>query len=622
MSKRLLKYIPFFIIAIVIFAISYFRSFENYELATLDLRYKFRPAQPVNPDIVIVEIGDDSIEKIGRWPFDRDYHARLLDYLAYYGVKTVFFDVIFSEEEENDGGKSDKALVESSKKLDVYYPCAFNLTGNKTGPLAASGYATPLLENLKNVAKGTGHINAPLDSDGKIRKIPLLIKYNNDAYPANCFRMACDYLGISINDFKVPTDDRLSMLVNYPGKWKETFKHVSYVDIITSGYLESQGQKGSLDLRDLKDKICFVGLTATATHDIKAIPLENLYPGIGVQASAFNTLVTKNFIVRAPKETNLLIAFLLALIIAILSLRLRPIIGLALSSAITALFLLAAFSAFAFFRIWIDLFFPVVLMAFTYLYATYSKYSAERKKRELIEKELSIAKTIQQSFLPENLPELKGLEIAVSMLTARHVGGDLYDFLEYNNGMLGVMIGDVSGKGVPAALFMAKVVSELRVFSKEKRTTAEILKDLNVQLVNTSKANLFVTMAYLLVDAANKHLTFSSGGHLPTILVRGGNAETFLAKEGMALGLFESEYSEEKIEFLKGDLFLLYTDGVTEAINAKGEEFGMERLLELAKKYSSLSCKEILSKIQKDIKNFAGRMPQHDDITIIAMKVL
>jgi len=210
----------------------------------------------------------------------------------------------------------------------------------------------------------------------------------------------------------------------------------------------------------------------------------------------------------------------------------------------------------------------------------------------------------------------------VSMLTARHVGGDLYDFLEYNNGMLGVMIGDVSGKGVPAALFMAKVVSELRVFSKEKRTTAEILKDLNVQLVNTSKANLFVTMAYLLVDAANKHLTFSSGGHLPTILVRGGNAETFLAKEGMALGLFESEYSEEKIEFLKGDLFLLYTDGVTEAINAKGEEFGMERLLELAKKYSSLSCKEILSKIQKDIKNFAGRMPQHDDITIIAMKVL
>jgi len=570
----------------------------------------------MNPDIALIEIGDDSIEKIGRWPFDRNWHGTLLNILAYYDVKAVSFDVIFSEK-----GEGDDVIIEASKKLDVYYPSVFDITEQRVIP-SASRYAAPLLEEFSKVAKGTGHINTPPDIDGKVRRIPLQVRYKENLYPALPFALACDYLGVSKEGLKVPVDENHSLIVNYPAKWKDSYTHFSYIDIITSHYLESKGERGVVDLRSLKGKVCFIGLTATGTHDINPSPVETLYPGLGTHATAFNTLVTKSFIVRANKFINLAIAFILALLIITATFKLRPLLSLYFAASAAILFIIITFSLFAFLRIWIDMFFPIVVMSATYLYSTFHRYIAERRKRELIEKELTIAKSIQESFLPGEIPKIEGLEIEARMLTALHVGGDLYDLINCEDGTLGVMVGDVSGKGVPAALFMAKVVSEFRMFSKDKRDPAKILKDLNEQLVKTSKANLFVTMSYAFIDPKAKKLVFSSGGHLPIILIRGNEVKTLSAEEGLAMGLFESEFSDEKMDLVKGDVLVLYTDGVTEAMSPRGEEFEMERLSEIIKKNRDLTCKEIVNLIYSEVKKFSKNAPQHDDITVVAVKVL
>jgi CHASE2 domain-containing sensor protein len=617
MIKRFSKYAPFLIALLLIIFISYFRPFEHYELATLDVRYQGRPRQPMNPDVLLVEIGEDSIQKIGRWPFSRDWHATLVNILAHYGAKAVFFDVIFGEEETGD-----EELREASTKIDVYYPIVFESIEKKGSVLTAARYDVPLLEAFARVAKKVCFINTPVDCDGKVRRMPLSIEYKGNLYPAASLALAGSYTGYSLDDFRVPTDEDLYMLINFPAKWKDSFNHLSYVDIITSHYLVTQGQEPVVDLSTLKDKVCFIGLTATGTHDIRPVPMETLYPGVGVHASAFNTLVMGAFIARADRVSNILIAILLGVLIAVFSMRFKPFIGLGIVSACTVMFIIVAFCLFAFLRIWIDLFFPLLLMPAVYLYTTFFKYTSERKKRELIEKELSVAKTIQQSFLPDQIPEAQNLEVAARMLTARHVGGDLYDFVDYKDGTLGIMVGDVSGKGVPAALFMAKAVSEFRIFSKDKRDPATILLDLNKQLLETSKTNLFVTMCHVCIDTATRSVTYASGGHLPLVLARGEAIELLEAKEGMALGLFESEFSDEKLSLERDDVVVLYTDGVTEAINLKGEEYGTERLTAVVKKNKNLPCKEIVDLVYKDITHFTGKAPQHDDITVIVIKAL
>jgi len=147
-----------------------------------------------------------------------------------------------------------------------------------------------------------------------------------------------------------------------------------------------------------------------------------------------------------------------------------------------------------------DLFYPSIILVLLYMSLTLYKYISEWKKRLLLENELKIAKKIQESFLPKSIPRMDGLEIEATMFTAREVGGDLYDFRAFDDGTLGVMIGDVSGKGVPASLFMAMVTSEFKFFAMPGAPPEAVLTGLNSKLVKESSSNLFVTVFYLIFD--------------------------------------------------------------------------------------------------------------------------
>lgn len=620
------------LIAAVLLIFSYFRSFDEFELNTLDFRFRIRPAQPVAKNIVIVHIGDDTIEKLGEWPLPRKYHALLVQALAAAKVKTVVFDVFFSEKTPDDEEFA-KAVKDAG---NVYIPYVFEIGPNVKGEkvIHASRFSAPLVDTLGEACKEQGFVNIVPDIDGKVRRVIPYMSYKGVLYPHITLVAALNDMGHSLKDVAfvpekklavgeglvIPLEEHSNILVNYPGKWGKDFRHYSYVDIIQS-YLSSMlGKEPLVDLKELEGSTCFVGFTATAAPDAHPSPLEPLYPGIGVHASFYNSIVTKNFIQRLDRSWNILILFLLWVITYFVTEGSRKRLAFFSIIIIVLSYTALATVLFCFGKLWIDLFYPLVTVIGIYAAFTVKKYIVEIEKRELLEKELDIAKGIQESFLPKEIPQTGGLEINARMLTAHQVGGDLYDVIPFDEKHVGVMIGDVSGKGVPAALFMAQVVSVFKSFARPEKP-GEVLKQMNDRIVAEGRSNLFVTLTYTVFDTKRKTAKFAIGGHLPTVFIKpNGEVELLKVEEGMPLGLIEGEFCENEIKYEPASVFVFYTDGVTEAMNTRNEMYGEERLVELAKKLKGLSAKEVVEAVHKSVADFAGRAKQHDDITVVAVK--
>lgn len=614
-------------------AASYFRLFEYYELGSLDLRFAVRPKPAVTDMAVIIEIGEDSVAKLGRFPFDRSYHVAIVKALSDFGARSVVFDFLFSEPSDSD---PDLESVLKNSKI-VYMPFAFDIDQkNKSPVITAKGYMARELPEFTPYLKGSGHINILPDIDGKFRRVPPYVLYDGTHYPYMPFLAACDFIGVKRKTIdmkpghsisygagvRIPLDEKSNMIINYSGKWGRVFRHCSFVDILQSYFAKEEGGAMTVDPGWFKDKICVIGLTATGTSDIHPSPFDTLYPGVGIHAEIINSVINKSFVGRVSRQMNLLVLVLIGGIVSFLTLKTRPIKGLMGLAACILFFVAAAILIFNIAGLWIDVVCPVFAMIAVYLSVTLYKYITEWKKRLLFENELDIARRIQESFLPKSLPEAHGLVLAPAMFTAKQVGGDLYDFVELPGGRLGVMVGDVSGKGVPASLFMAMATGAFRFFATEDLPPQEVLKKLNLKLTRESSTNLFVTVFYAIFDTAKKEVLFGNGGHLPVLYLPAGKKWVFLdVKDGAPLGLMEGEYSGGKINYSSGDIFVFYTDGVTEAMNSRRDMYGKERLAEIVYRNRKLDPKELLSAIEKDVRRFEPKSTQHDDITIITLRI-
>jgi len=244
------------------------------------------------------------------------------------------------------------------------------------------------------------------------------------------------------------------------------------------------------------------------------------------------------------------------------------------------------------------------------------------KKRRL-EEELSIAKRIQQSFLPRERPRLPGFDISGINIPSQEVGGDYYDFIPIVENQVGIAIGDVSGKGMPAALIMASFRASLIAEIRNNYAIRSIMFKVNNLLFESTAPDIYVTAIYGVLDTKNKIFTFSNAGHDAPILRHANGEMEYLTEGGIALGMFEnSKYEERPLGLNSGDVIVFYTDGVTEAKNDKEEEFGTERLKRAIHDSHQLSATQIQENIYKAVKDFTGGSPQEDDLTMIVIKVL
>ncbi|KJJ85356.1 stage II sporulation E family protein [Candidatus Omnitrophus magneticus] len=245
-------------------------------------------------------------------------------------------------------------------------------------------------------------------------------------------------------------------------------------------------------------------------------------------------------------------------------------------------------------------------------------------EKERILKELDIAKDIQQSFLPATPPGIKRFDIYAANFPAREVGGDFYDFIPLENEEWALVIADVSGKGMPAALFMALSRTSIRANARiPKNSITEVIKQANILLLEESRTNMFITLFYAILNPVTFSLKYINAGHNPPLLMNTETGETSLLKaKGIPLGLFyDIEIPEGEITLKKNDILVLYTDGVTETLNKKGEELGVKGLFNMILKYKTLTSKEILENIHNDIHAFSGTTANSDDLTMMVIKV-
>jgi len=253
---------------------------------------------------------------------------------------------------------------------------------------------------------------------------------------------------------------------------------------------------------------------------------------------------------------------------------------------------------------------------------------AQRTKIRLdnILHELNVASQIQQSILPRNFAKSDHLDLFAKMDAAKQIGGDFYDFFWVNEEKtkLALLIADVSGKGVPAALFMTVSRTLIRAHANNgSHTTGGCFTKVNNALHKDNVNMMFVTAFYGILDIMTGVLTYTNAGHNPPHIIRQSGVESILKSHGMALGVVENiVYKEDQLTLAPGDLCFLYTDGVTEAENGTGQLYGDNRLISLLDQHRDLAASELINTIRSDVITFAAGFPQSDDITMLAVRYL
>jgi serine phosphatase RsbU (regulator of sigma subunit)/predicted ester cyclase len=244
----------------------------------------------------------------------------------------------------------------------------------------------------------------------------------------------------------------------------------------------------------------------------------------------------------------------------------------------------------------------------------------EARERERVEQELRVARRIQQASLPKTVPELEGWHIAPYYQPAREVGGDFYDFHFLSEGRLGLVVGDATGKGVPAALVMSTTCGMLRLAAQSYSSPGEMLQRLNETLFTSIPPNMFVTCFYCILDPKSGSMSYANAGHDLPYLHRGGNCEELRAR-GMPLGLMPGMGYEEKEIVLEADeSAIFYSDGLVEAHDPKGEMFGFPRLRELVAEYGDEE-RSLGDLLLEELYSFTGESwEQEDDITLLTLQ--
>jgi len=250
-----------------------------------------------------------------------------------------------------------------------------------------------------------------------------------------------------------------------------------------------------------------------------------------------------------------------------------------------------------------------------------------RAERERLKAEFGVARRAQEQMLPASPPELPGYEIAATCRPSKEVGGDLYDFIPLSDGRLGIVVADVSGKGVPAALYMTLTKGLLASVSEEMSDPGEILREVNRHLYAACRRKVFVTLFFGVIEPATRTLVYSRAGHNPPVWRNAADRTTsMLRASGLGLGLnagqlFDRSLAVERIQLGPQDALFFYSDGITEAMNAQGEEYGEERLIATAARTDGLGAEATRDAVLTDVGAFLGQVPPQDDMTLVVVRV-
>lgn len=632
---------------------------------------------------VIVDIDEKSLTKMGQWPWPRYRVAQLLENINNAGALSVGLDIIFAEPDRsslieikkdifNTFGyhlnlkkipekflDNDKALatvlskgkfvagfkfITSETEPYVYdlHPVdalRINRNGNSNGELnlfSGKNVAAPV-KTLAESLTHSGFVNVAPDNDGVIRRIPLLMKYKNKIYPSLALSVFMQTIGtrqllveassssikIKLKDTAIPVDKKGNLLIKFLGE-RKTFEYISAADILNNRF----------DKSDIKDRIVFVGASSAGLMDIHTTPLDTLFPGVEVHASVLQNILQKDFLERPLWATGaeLFITLCAGIISSVLLSRKKIWINFSLMGVGVVIFWYGC----VYFAQKQGLYFspvsPITLLIINTFILYLIRFRMTEKRefqhiRELdrMDSELNIARNIQMGFLPsDNLSfsDRKEFEIFADLIPARKVGGDLYDYFFIDDDHLCFALGDVSDKGVPASLFMAITITLIKHSSAAGISPSEMLKKVNESLSLDNPNVMFVTLIIGILNIRTGKIRYSNGGHNPPVIIR--QDEIIESRDEIndpIVGFSpDIDYKEISIDLKYNDTILLYTDGITEAMNVNEELFSKERLLKECQKLMQEPVQGIVSGVIKKVKEFSEKVPQTDDIAVLGIR--
>lgn len=633
---------------------------------------------------VIVDIDEKSLAEFGQWPWPRYHIAQLFEKLAAAGATSIGVDIIFSETDrtslqrvqrdlqkglgisldlkgipprmhDNDALLAEalgrgpyvlgyKFLAAGDRKVrQGLIPLNLIMVHDSTSPGSGialhggSGVVVPLSVFAKAV-RSSGFVNVRPDDDGIIRRIPLLMRFGDKIYPSLALAtvmQAADeqkvFLKITrlgaeslrVKDTVIPVDASGNLVIRYRGK-RKSFDYISASDILND----------RIDAKIIADRIVFVGATAIGLKDNFATPLDSLFPGVEIHASVADNILHRSFVARPAwaRAVELMATLLIGVLAAFILTWSRPwICGLFFAGSIVV-FGFGCFEVFKRANIFLSPTYPLISLGATFALLSLLRFRLSEiralrfaKQMDKIDSELNLAREIQMGILPKvfpAFPEHDEFDIFAHLIPAKAVGGDLYDFFFIDDDHLCFTLGDVSGKGVPAALFMVITRTLVKNSAQFSPSPADMMSKINRILCHDNPKVMFVTLIIGILNVRTGELNYASGGHNRPILIRNGQEVQYMQDiSGPALGVMpDVSYKKISVTLKADDAFFLYTDGVTEAMNEKGKLFSDARLLEEIRMVRHATVRELITGILQKVQMHTGAQPQTDDIAMMMIR--
>ena len=647
---------------------SFLQRLEN---LTMDMRFRVRAPEdpPADARLLLVGIDQPSLNLFGRWPWPRERHGDLCKLLAVNDPAVVSFDLLFTD---RGTPEDDAYFAEAVKELPNVVTGA--MTNSNAGPVEAGATRSRPISSVHGdrsklhgnsgalvpypalgAVSSIGFVDCEPGGDGVRRRLPLLLRVGDDVYPSIALQTLMLFWNVKPEQVKVelgrwievpspegmrhiPINASGELWINY--RSGASYSGASYQGVVNALYKDATGEKPlGPEFSGVKGRAVIVGQTAMALTDFGPNPLEAKSPLVMCWLNALNSILKSDYLRVVPLLPWGLVVWLAMAWSTLFGLRNEHILrSLLLPVGIITLYVCAAFVLFLYKSIALPVATPVLGFGLVHVGKLATEWieeifnerrlSAEllrtTEAKKLLEQELGIAREIQFSTLPQvfpPFPDRPEIDVHAIMVPAKFVGGDLYEFFFVGENKLFFVIGDVSGKGVPAALFMTMALAVIRSHVIAGRSPAETLRRSNNVLTLRNERCTFVTIFCGLLDTETGHVVYSNGGHNPPVLMDGEGGVNFLEAEGVAIGAVEDLDYEERELYLKPDQGLfLYTDGVTEAINTSDELFSDDRLINSLKvRHRAFTAAELVSKVHRQLTDFVGSAAQFDDITALTV---
>ena len=634
--------------------------FDAFDATLFDARYQLRGRQRAPDQVALVEVDDATVSGYGRWPLPRESYALLIDALSTAGARAIGFDLTFIGGTERDTTADGLLAAVTHAHDEVVHAIGFAPRSSGMGgeielpsstipdlirhgrPISrqhivhAAEVKLPYPE-LVEASGALAHTALAVDHDGVVRSLPMFVGFGDFAYPALSlrlvetaasrdrslpqFEMAADGLWMHAHGSRtrVPTDRLGATRFVFSGDERAFRNRFSMLQLLQWG---SAGDTAAI-ARAVRGRIVLIGATprGEATTDIGATPFSETTPLVYVHANAIAATIEGRFLTRLPRWA--LAAALLVLGAGLGAAFARLGLGLATGAAFLAGLLLASgdFALFA----WRDLDVPATALLLLPPLGWTAVEGLRRRTSERVAiaraKELDVARSIQRRLLPASPPAFAGVDVWGLNVPADAVGGDYYDWPVLESGRLAVVVGDVTGHGIPAALLMSHLRASLHAEAERSESPAQAVSAMNRVLSRATDSGRGATFFLALFEPGGRRLRYCNAGHNPPLLVRDGSIRE-LAATGIPLAMLDSfPWVEADAELAPGDVLVLHSDGVTECM-LKEEMYGDERwqaaVVEQAKR--DVSARAMAEALLDGLLRWARGSIAGDDVTIVVVK--